>query len=310
MRMIVPFASVLPEAGMEALRSLKLPRLEELLRRASPGERDEGDEYSLSPPHERALARAVGLTGGDGALPWAAWAAARDRIDTLDLAWGQLTPAHWHVGADQITLADPQALQLGDAESRALFDAAHPLFESEGFVLSFGAPTRWYAAHESLAHLPTASLDRVIGRNVDRWLPDAKQARTIRRLQSEVQMLFHQHPVNAAREAQGALAVNSFWISGCGVAQPADMPADLRVQDSLREPALAEDLARWVDRWRALDAGPMAEALAHVRQGKPLTLTLCGERSAAEFTFQPRSLWRRLSGAWRSTPASSVLESL
>ena len=48
----------------------------------------------------------------------------------------------------------------------------HPLFDSEGYVLTWGAPLRWYIAHESLSELPTASIDRVIGRNVDRWLPD------------------------------------------------------------------------------------------------------------------------------------------
>ena len=60
------------------------------------------------------------------------------------------------------------------------------LFESAGFALVWGAPTRWYAAHESFADLPCASLDRVIGNTVDDWLQHgatAERTRLLRRLQ-------------------------------------------------------------------------------------------------------------------------------
>src|SRR5690606_32533548 len=130
------------------------PCLARLLARLGPGVIDSGDEYSLSPPQERALARALGLAGADGTLPWAARHAAEDGIETLDLAWGELTPVHWHVGTDQVTLVDPAQLGLDDAASHALLEAVRPLFESEGFVLAWGAPTRWYVAHESLSQLP------------------------------------------------------------------------------------------------------------------------------------------------------------
>ena len=136
-----------------------------------------------------------------GALPFAAHAAHADGIEVLDLAWGQLTPVHWHVGRDEILLTDPDALQLEEAESRALLEAVRELFESEGFALAWGAPLRWYAAHESFAELPTAALDRVIGRNVDRWLPGRSGAsaaretsRLVRRLQNEVQMVLYASP--------------------------------------------------------------------------------------------------------------------
>ena len=90
---------------------------------------------------------------------------------------------------------------------------------SEGYTLAWGAALRWYVAHESLQGLATASLDRVIGRNIDAWLPRQPEAKRLRRLQNEVQMLLHRHPVNEAREAAGALPVNSFWLSGCGAWQ-------------------------------------------------------------------------------------------
>ncbi|HEX7384841.1 MAG TPA: hypothetical protein VF291_11045 [Burkholderiaceae bacterium] len=312
MHLIIPFASVLSEAGRHAMRGLALPHLDELLARLAPVARDAGDEYGLSPPHERALAGALGLEGGDGLLPWGAHGAAARGIATEDLAWGLVTPAHCRVGTSEISLVDPAALALDEAESRALFEAVHPLFEAAGFVLLYGAPLEWYAAHESLAELASASLDRVVGRRLDPWLAPLERARGVRRLQNEVQMLLHGQPANEAREARGALAVNSFWLSGCGVHQPARDVPGLRVDDALRASALGEDWHAWRAAWRSLDAGPLAEALAAARRGDPVALTLCGERHAQRHESRPLGLVARL--AQRLRPAAgdarAVLESL
>jgi len=292
MHLLIPHASGLSPACQAALRTLELPTLRALLARMTPGERDEGDEYSLSAPHERAPARALGLTGADGALPWGARQAGADGVATGDLAWGLLTPVHWHVGSDHLSVVNPDALALGEADSRALFDAVRALFETEGYALVWGAPLRWYVAHESLTELPTASLDRVIGRNPDLWMPDAPQARTLRRLFAEVQMCFYAHPLHDARVAGGLDPVNSVWLSGCGVQQAASGEAPL-VLDALRAPLLDEDWPRWMQAWQALDAGALREALDRVGRGEPLTLSLCGERHV-----QP---WRTTSGGWLKT---------
>jgi len=304
MHLIVPFAAPLSDAGRHALQTLKLPQLDTLLARMTPAWRDDGDALSFTPPHERAEARAIGLAGADGELPWGALLAAQDGVDTADLSWGLLTPVHWEVASDHVRLTDPAALDLGEAESRALFEAVHPLFESEGLLLVYGAPDRWYVAHESLDGLRTASLDRVIGRALDEWLPAGPQARLLRRLQNEVQMLLYTEPTNAEREARGALPVNSFWLSGCGLRQPVQRPATLHVDNRLRGPALAEDWAAWADAWRQLDAS------LGVQSTRPTTLGLCGERSAVQFDTRPRSFWQRLQGTLRGPSAIALLETL
>lgn len=292
MHLLIPFAAPLSDAGRAALKTLELPRLRALLGRLATRVADEGEAESFTPPHERALARALGLAGADGCLPWAAWQAQADGIATGDLAWGLLTPAHWHLGTEQVSLLDPAALALDEAGSRALFGAVSDLFTSEGVALAWGAPLRWYAAHESLAELRTASPDRVIGRNVDRWLAGAPAARLFRRLQNEVQMLLHAHPLNEARSAQGLLPVNSFWLSGCGRAQPAAGAAPV-VEERLRRPALAEDWAAWCKAWDVVDAA-LPEGVTR--------LTLCGERSALDCT--PATGWRRW---WSPAPAPAAL---
>ncbi len=254
------------------------------------------DEYSLTPPHERALAQLWGWQGADGALPFAAQHAQLDGVAVNDLCWAELTPLHLRVGAEQVSAIDTAALHLDADESRALFAALAELFPAaEGWVAAWGAPLRWYVAHASLQGLPGASLDRVLGRGVDPWMPEARRLRT---LQNEVQMLLHNHGVNDAREARGELAVNSVWISGCGTAQALRPAVDLHVDWRLRAPLLAGDWTAWLEAWRALDAGPVHELVQLVAKGQVVRLTLCGERFAQSYGLQPRPWWRR----WWSPP--------
>ena len=315
MHLLIPFASAASEAAeasSHVLRDLALPQLARLTARLTAAPCDSGAADSLSPPHERALAAAWGWHGEDGRFPFAAHAAQGDGIDVGTMAWGLLTPVHWQLGRDHVSLADPDALALDAAESRALFEAVRGLFESEGFTLAWGAPQRWYAAHEGLADLPCASLDRVIGRNVEPWLAGSRDhagLRRVRRLQSEVQMALYPHPINEAREARGALPVNSFWLSGCGRRQPADEAA-VEVDASLRAPLLAADWTAWADAWRALDAGPLAALVKEVEAGRPVDLTLCGERSAQRFESLPRTLWQRVARCWSAAAPHAVLEAL
>lgn len=309
MHLLIPFASALAEASSHTLRDLEVPNLTRLLALLAPAERLGTDEYSLTPPHESALAAAWGWGGSEGALPFGAHAAAADGIEVLDLAWGALTPVHWHVGSDQVTLTDPQALALDAQDSRALFESARELFESEGFAFAWGAPLRWYVAHETLVDLPCASLDRVAGRTIDLWMTPHPQARLVRRLQNEVQMLWYQHPVNEAREARGQLPVNSFWLSGCGRWQRADT-GSVSVDDRLREPLLSQDWAAWAEAWRALDTGPIAQWRRAAERGEAVALTLCGERQAQRFETVSRTPWQRLVSRWRTPDVAAVLEAL
>ena len=307
MHLLIPFASALSESATQVLRDLELPTLAQLLARLTLAHLDDADVLTLSPPHERAWAAAQGWRGTDGCLPFAAQAAAADGIEVGELAWGLVTPSHWHVGRDHVTLADPAALNLTADESRAAFAAVRELFESEGLRVEWGAPMRWYAAHDRLNDLPTASLDRVIGRNVELWMRGT-QDKLIRRLQSELQLLLYPHALNDEREQRGELTLNSFWLSGCGRAQPATTA--VQFNESLREPLLAEDWAAWAQAWRALDAGDVATCLIAARAGEPVTLTLCGDRGAHRFESLPQGLWQRVGTRWKTSAPHTVLETL
>jgi hypothetical protein len=318
MHLVIPFASALTEAAQQALGTLALPNLERLLGRwaaqAPADDLPDADEYTLSMPHERLIARLRGWPLVDGLLPFGAEAARADGLaPATGSGWALLTPAHWHVGREQINLLDPAALALDDAEARAFHATLAPLFEELGWQFHWGSAGRWYASHPSLASLPSASIDRVIGRNVDLWLNDHPDILLVRRLQSEAQMLLYVHPLNDERAARGDLTMNSFWLGGTGPAAPADatLPADVAVDDRLRAPALAEDWSAWAEAWHALDAGPV-RALADTAAAQPAgvhALSLAGERLAR--TWQPvsRPWWKGLVGA-RSVHAQPVLAAL
>ncbi len=315
--LLIPFASTPAPACHACLASLSLPNLRQLLLEMQAGPMDRGDAQSLSPPHERYLARAKGLPVLDGQI---AWAAAHDQS-----AWAFVTPCHWRMGQDHVTMTDPQDLQIPAAEAQALLLAMLPYFAEDGIELlalpvteQAGAPTTlsWRARADLFRTLACASLDRVSNRDLSQWMPRGEGSRVLRRLQSEMQMLLYTHPVNEARQQRGLLPVNSFWASGCGALPAGFTPHpmnELSVDTALRRAALADDAPGYASAWQHLDAGPLAALLGAVRRGQPTLLALCGERACATWASRPPGAMasaRRLLRQLRGPSIRTVLESL
>jgi hypothetical protein len=311
--LLLPWAAATPQSQPHALQGLQLPQLERLLKRLSPLPADVQDEESFSPPHERALGRALGLGSADGRIPFAAWHAARTGLggEAPGTAWAFVTPCHWQVRTDHVTLSNPEDLQLSEDESRALLAAMAPWFAQDGIALHYAQPGRWLASGAPLAGITTASLDRVVQRDVRAWLSDAPAAAPLRRLHSEMQMLLYTHALNDAREARGLAPVNAFWLHGAGALPPGLAPAEPpQVEDTLRAPALREDWPAWRAAWQALDAGPIAALAERAAQGEAVRLTLCGERAALTWQSAPRGLGARISSFLRPQRLSDMLSQL
>ena len=123
MHLLIPFASALGDNATHTLRDLALPQLARALSLLTPQDTSLGsDEYSLTPPHERALAQDWGWHGADGCLPFAARHAHADGIDVGERCWAELTPLHLLVGSDQVSALDNGTLNLDADTSRALFE--------------------------------------------------------------------------------------------------------------------------------------------------------------------------------------------
>ncbi len=322
MHLLIPYASTQSEGCQPALAALKLPHLEKLLGRLTLIATDSAEETTLIPPHERALAAAHGIytprITPDGLVPWGAWHAAQagHPVDATD-HWAVITPCHWAVQTNHITMVSPHALNLQEEESRQLLAAMQPYFAEDDIALVFDTATRWLARGVVFAGLATASPYRVLGAWVDDWIPKGNAAKGLRRLQQEMQMLLYTHPLTDAREGRGSRAVNSFWVSGTGALPVGPVrPAAIRptVPVTLRDAAVRDDWVAWAQAWQAIDATDCQQLLAAVENGSPVTLTLCGDRGALTFTGAPDGLpqWlmRKISNALAPKSPSNIMSSL
>ncbi len=312
--LLVPFAAASAPECQGLLSALRLPHLQALLGELAPTHNDSGDEHTLSLPHERALARALGLEPSDGLIPWAAL---QSDAPTVPQAW--FSPCHFQIGTDHISLLPGEQIALYDAASRALLDALAPYCTEDGITLRYESATRWHASGEPLRGIACASLDRVSGRPVGGWMPHSPAnpagSQLLKRLQSEAQMLFYTHPVHDARTARGLLPVNGFWIGGAGALEvPAPWRPPPAMPDTLRQAALRADWPAWQSAWEALDAREIKTLLDAARRSEPVTLTLCGERGARTWVNAPRGAGARIGRLFKHLfgrePAWKALEPL
>lgn len=295
MHLIIPYAASHAFSGQEALTGLQLPNLQQVLALLQRQQvLQDADDTPLHMPHERLHASALGWATAESranphtALPWAAWHLARQgQAITSPQAW--MTPCHWQIGMDQVVMLDPASLYLTDDESQQLLQAMQPFLQEDGLHVTWHSALLWHVQGDLLAGLACASLDRVIGQNVKSWMPDSPTARPLQRLQSEMQMLLYNHPVNDAREARRQHTVNAFWLHGAGTLPAGTRPLTSRIEmpDALRHSALRGDVAAWQQAWQTLDATAMADLLTHVKATGQGTLSLCSEHTAHTYQADP-----------------------
>jgi hypothetical protein len=336
LHLLIPGAAQAADRASSALSRLPplphLPNLRALLARMTAQSVVEADDDSPVDPFEIALARALALPGAPGRVPWAA-----HETRTFGAACAWLAPAHLEAGMNDVRLSDPAALQLTDEHSRALLAACAPLLADDGVALRYARPDAWLAQGELLDGLACWSPRRAAGRSL---MPGqglraddlARQAQWLR-LASELEMLLYAHPVNEARERAGLATINALWVHGAGrleAGAASDSTSDpisgapsapgVRVVSALAEltegasagdgPIAAREA--WCEAWRALDAGPLADLLAHVQGGAPARLTLCGPRRARTWATVDgtRGVGSALSAArrWFIKPASVAAE--
>jgi hypothetical protein len=218
--LVVPFGLPPAEFAADLIRSVQAPSLAALTSRHKSHQYQAFDVDSRVLPHEGWLARHLKVPG-----PGAALAGAVMRgygVAQTEGHWFIMHPIHVQAARNHLVMQDLRALQVDDAESRTLFDAVRPLFAEDGKELVYGDARTWFLRADDWASLASASPDAAAGSNMADWMPVGDTARAFRRLQNEVQMLWHAHPVNAARQERGQPAVNSFWLwAGASAAAPA-----------------------------------------------------------------------------------------
>ena len=206
---ILPFAFPPAEHAKDLLAALAAPGMASLLAKASLKRHHDNAPFNPSLPHE------CWLSQDEENSP----AVAHLLMQKLGLAaqqghWFVLQPASLHIARDHLVLTDSRELQLTESESRALFDLAQPLIAESGMTLEYGSPSLWFLRADHWQTMRTCTPDVVCGHNIDVWLPRGEGERDWRKLQNELQMLWHTNSINTNREAQGKPRINTVWLWG------------------------------------------------------------------------------------------------
>jgi hypothetical protein len=244
--------------------------------------------------------------------------------------WMRADPVHLRVSRDSLSLAD-SAFDVSRAESEALVETLNRHF-GPAMLFYPVRPARWYVRLEKAPDMQTTPPAAARGLAIDESLPSGPDAMRFHVLMNEAQMLLHEHPVNAGREARGEPALNSIWFWGGGVIDAAkDRPFSTVVGDDplARGLALAAGIparalpkdadsvlaalgneglvlvvldapreAQLLERRTALEHDWFVPLLAALKSGRigMLTLQLCGADSLLEVETvrsDLRYFWRR-----------------
>jgi hypothetical protein len=287
-----PESEALRAAMNNALDTLYLPNLQKLLRRMACVSKlsttPEGVSAFLM-PHESApqLMGARPLLGKEAIM----------------------TPCHWQVGMNEVILLNPKELALNEDESRQLLSAIQPYFEEDGLQVVYERPLVWRVTGDLLDGLPLASIDRVVGQNIKPWMPEHQRAKTLQRLQSEMQMLLYQHPVNDERSLKGRWTVNSFWLHR-RLEQLYPDSADFGVALDLRETVEPFNAKLWQQAWQHLDTTLCTSLYQALDQNHEISLSLCSETTWRHYRPQAASWLNKLQRLIQPVSVSQELRAL
>lgn len=137
--------------------------------------------------------------------------------DATDASWLSADPAWVQPDLNGVRLLACGQMQLSMDEAQSLAKLLKPVFGDAGMILEISSPDRWHVRLPTQAPLPDfAAPEQALGEDLFEHLPQGPEGRRWRALLNEVQVLLHQHPVNAERRARGLPPVNSVWLWGGG----------------------------------------------------------------------------------------------
>lgn len=202
-----------------------------------------------------------------------------------------LQPVHLHATRDHLILMSQNQIDLTESESSELLKTALPLLEEDfqGPVL-FHNKHYWFIPAGPFSSLTTHSIDQAHGRNIDWWMPrDSNEdgvAKRWRKLQNEIQMLWHIDATNEAREQRGLPSINSVWISGIGKLKDVRTPTAIsEAKQIFGQHPLLEGLAKYGEipyhhSIQNLDPQKLAGAFAWIDQPEQIWPILCNALSS------------------------------
>lgn len=223
-------------------------------------------------------------------------------------------PVHLRADQSRLLLFEGHSFDLSQEEADQLAAAFNTLYADRSWQLTAIRPQRWYLSVSHAPLIAAVSPARVAGQDIDACLPQGEDAVEWHAMLNEVQMLFHDHPVNMAREQCGEPAINSLWfwgggvlpegvhsgiaqiitdnVLGMGLAAVADIPrrdlpadagellalavpgVNLVACDALQWPTQYGDVEHWLEGLQQLEQGWFVPLLAALQRGELASLAI------------------------------------
>ncbi|MFT3737114.1 MAG: hypothetical protein QM776_19245 [Rhodocyclaceae bacterium] len=230
-------------------------------------------------------------------------------------------PVNLRFAREHLLLDTPEHLQLQDEERVSLCDGLNTTFSDIGqfHIVAGKLYLRLAPAHADKLDVRLSPLAEVVARPIAHFQPQGAQARWWSKLNNELQVFCHNHPVNQAREADGRPLLNALWLWGAGkapsglqapaaeltgdywllkgLAQSAGVglkpwmptsPARWNLLDDLLLPAQQRDGWAWRTALARLDAEVFSELAEQLDDGRLSSVEVIAPGDSALSTWQVR----------------------
>jgi hypothetical protein len=256
---------------------------------------------------DRLPAGAVGYLGGlaayfqcEAGMPAAALTREYLHGDAGDACWLSADPAWVQPDMTGARLMACGQLPLSMDEAETLAEPLQAVFADEGMKLEISSAYRWHLRLPTQTTLPDfPAPEAALGEDLYEHLPHGEEARRWRVLFNDVQVLLHQHPLNAQRRERGLPPINSLWFWGGGVL-PARVSTALSgvIGEDLLLLALAKRAGIPVQRRTRLDSAKAGWLIDLQDQSADVialewwpTLQQLGKRESVLFAFASGERW-------------------
>ena len=205
------------------------------------------------------------------------------------------------IGREHMSVLHPSQIEIDQTECAELFEAVSNLWDGTGISALPINAKQWRIWLPVPAKLQSMTPAAVAQSSVTHWWPQDSSLRDWRKLLNEVQMVWHDHPVNKQRAIEGKPSINNIWLFG-GAARSASNPSKIAKPpsqqiDTLADTHAAHDWAQWIAQLPKLNA----QIAALPAQG---TLNVLGYNKMITLTPAPARWWHSIikprSADWKS----------
>ena len=131
-------------------------------------------------------------------------------------SWCLAQPVLLAAGLDHVRMGALEAARPATEEAAAFAATIDAHFGADGPTVVAFADGAWLLRFRATLDCDTQPPDAVVGHDVHDAMPSGPDGARVRSLMNEIQMLLHEHPVNARRERTRQPPINGWWLWGFG----------------------------------------------------------------------------------------------